>query len=206
VSSSNQLLLSILVAGLVSCAGERAEISPPATHETSNPLDVDPAELSEMAAEIERRETHLASERDSTLTVASAVLHDFGGSRQRPALGMAVVEVNAGGLALRIAAELEQGIHHVYILDEVTACERVDLKKDELTGTPDPYREGYLGALENVRSGAATFERHLSDGSPSYRTMLGRPLLIVNAKSDRGVCGVIQETNAEPVEAAISSR
>jgi hypothetical protein len=182
---------------------EHAEV--PQTEPTAQPPTPE-VELSEMAKEIDARESYLAAERDSTHPVATAVLRDATQNKQMPAVGMAVIEVTAGGFGVRIAAQLEQGTHHVYVLDEVMDCSGVDLAKKDLVGSPDPERSEYLGALVNVRSGAARFQRLLPEGVSSYRSLLGHPLLLVHARGDGAVCGVFLEAGEEPFEEAVSSR
>jgi hypothetical protein len=156
-----------------------------------------------MAEALDEREAYLEDRRDGAEAIATAVLYDAM-KRQLSALGMAEVEVNAGGLGLRIAANLDQGTHHVYLLDRVMDCSAVDLKGEKLIGSPDPDRSEYLGALVNVRDGSARFERHLPEGVPQYGKVYGRPLVLVHARSASAVCGVFQAY--EPHQEAISSR
>ena len=209
MSSSNQLLLSSLLV-TISCAGvERAEIAreepPPKRQPEPHPLNPDVAQLGELAQELEQHEAYLASERDSPLSIATAVLKQQK-EDAAPAIGMAVVELNSGGLGLRIAAELVQGTHHVYVLEDAKECSGVDPKKDHLVGTPDPYREEYLGALINVRDGPARFQRHMEEGAPLYHQILGRPLVLIHSKGESLVCGVFRESDEEQRREAVSSR
>lgn len=210
MSSSNQLLLSSLLV-TISCAGvERAEIAreepAPKRQPEPHPLNPDVSELGEMAEELEQHEAYLASERDSPLSIATAVLKEQK-EGVAPAIGLAVVEVNSGGLGLRVAAELVQGTHHVYVLEDPRECSGIDPKKEALVGTPDPYRKEYLGALINVRNGPARFQRYMEEGTPAYERILGRPLVLVHSKGESIVCGVFRESDEERRrEEAVSSR
>ena len=200
-SSNNPLLLSILLAG---CAGvERAEL--PTKEPLPEPLQADPATLSNMAEELDRREAYLQSARDNTVSVATAVLNEIEGSSESPALGMAVIELTAGGMGLRIAAELEAGIHHVYVLEEPMTCGDVDLVKRQLIGSPSEGRPDYLGSIESLRKGAVRFQRHVPDGVPYYHQVVGRPLVLVHSRGESVVCGVFKETGARMNE-AVSTR
>jgi hypothetical protein len=204
VSSSNRFLLSITLFTTSSCIGvEHAELP------RGEPVAKEPrrseADLGEVIQEIEQHEAFLANERDGATPVATAVLRDAAGKEQ-PALGMAVVEVNAGGFGLRIAAELEQGTHHVYVLDQAMDCSAIDMEQQRLIGSPDPDRSEYLGAVVNVRDGAARFERYLPGGVSSYHSLVGHPLLLVHARGGSAICGVFLESGAAPFEEAVSSR
>jgi hypothetical protein len=164
------------------------------------------ANAEEIAQRIERREAYLDEKRDGSFSVATAVLRRSKDGDRAPALGMAVVEVNPGGLALRIAAELEEGTHHVYVVEDATECASLDLKARKLAGSPDPSRPDYLGALENVRDGSVRFRRHLGEGVASYRRIVGHPVVLVHARGEDAVCGVLRAVGDEPFEEAISSR
>ena len=208
MSSSNLLLLSSLL--FASCVGvepsELARSDPqPQRRPGRQPLSADAERLREIAREISQREAYLEAERGGPLSIATAVLRsDQGGPS--PAIGMAVVEVNAGGLGLRVAAELVQGTHHVYVLGDAMDCSAVDVRAQKLGGSPDPSREEYLGALVNVRDGHARFQRRLPDGAISYQRILGRPLLLVHSKGESVVCGVFRESDEDRSGEVVSKR
>jgi hypothetical protein len=171
VSSSNQLTFSLCLLASIACAStERAEVRP----RTS---------LQEDRAELERREAYLASKRDSTIPVAGAVLRNMN-EKGQPAVGMAMVEVSPGGLALEVSAELEEGVYRVYLGDERRECEDAGLDLENATS---------FGFVDNGRRGGMRFERRPEDGLPSFSALIGRPLVLVHPKNRTMVCGVIRE-------------
>lgn len=199
MSSSNRLLLSLWIAS-AACAGvERADSAP----RQPSASEARPAEI---ARELERREAYLASRRDGAFSVGTAVLSPLERWRRHPALGMAVLEVKGAGLALRVAADLSQGTHHVYLLGESKLCAEVDPEREGIVGSPEPDEPGYLGALENVRDGSAVFERLISDETLLLRGIVGRPLVLVHAHRGTAVCGVFRETDARSDRSMISER
>ncbi len=186
----------VLAVGLPACAGvERAEVQPQKNDER--------ARMDALASEIAQHEVQLAAARSNHLTVSTAVLRESRGGLEHPALGTAVLEVDAAGIALRIASVLPQGTHHVYLLTEEGSCR--DLSPAGLTGPRAMERPGYLGSIDNVRDGAARFDRHLSTDLLPLGGVLGHPLVLVDAKGKSAVCGVFRATSGQP-EDAISER
>src|SRR5262245_54450545 len=108
--------------GAASCAGvERGEM--PRTASASASASRDP--LQEMADELQRNEAYLQDQRDGSTSLATAVLNEVDQELRLPGVGMAVLEVNATGLVLRVDAQLTQGTHHVFLLDSAMPCSAV---------------------------------------------------------------------------------